>query len=213
MFEVVDVSKLIAFSGIWLAAALTPGANVAFTVSVSTRYGFWAGITGAMGFVTGAVIYSLLVIFGLNLISTWFAPIIEVLRWIGTAYLLWLAWKLWRAPATELETRDITKTSYMKLYLQGLLVCMTNPKAIIFFAVLIPQAIDTALPVLPQFLAVICAGALMSLSAQTLYAGLGHGLGRAIPSPSARVVVNRIIAVIFVIGAVGLATAALPDAV
>ena len=140
MFEVVDVSKLIAFSGIWLAAALTPGANVAFTVSVSTRYGFWAGITGAMGFVTGAVIYSLLVIFGLNLISTWFAPIIEVLRWIGTAYLLWLAWKLWRAPATELETRDITKTSYMKLYLQGLLVCMTNPKAIIFFAVLMVAA-------------------------------------------------------------------------
>ena len=213
MFEVVDVSKVLAFSGIWLAAALTPGANVAFTVSVSTRYGFWAGITGALGFVTGAVIYSLLVIFGLGLISAWFTPIIEVLRWVGTAYMLWLAWKLWNAPAMQLEEQDVNKTSYLKLYLQGLLICLTNPKAIIFFAVLIPQAIDTALPVLPQFILVICAGALMSLSAHTVYASLGYGLGRAIPSPQARVVVNRIIAVIFVIGAVGLATAALPESI
>ena len=61
MFEVVSPTILFGFCVIWLAAAMTPGANVAFTVSISSRYGFRAGLACAAGFVTGILVYSFIV--------------------------------------------------------------------------------------------------------------------------------------------------------
>jgi threonine/homoserine/homoserine lactone efflux protein len=59
-------------------------------------------------------------------------------------------------------------------------------------------------PLLPQLLVLGLCGALMSLGVHTVYSILGHTLGRSVPTPGARRIVNRIIAAVFVIAAVGL---------
>jgi homoserine/homoserine lactone efflux protein len=211
VFEIVSPTILFGFCAIWLAAAMTPGANVAFTVSVSSRYGFRAGLACAAGFVTGIIVYALLVAFGLGLISQWFGQFLAVMRWVGVAYLIWLALKIWSAPGAGSTSRDVEKPSFWRILAQGALISLTNPKAMIFVAVVVPQAVDVSRPVMPQLLVLAIAASAMSFIAHSIYSTLGYMLGRAVPSEKAGVWVNRLIALILIVGAIGLSFATLPQ--
>ena len=190
---------------------MTPGANVAFTVSISSRYGFRAGLACAAGFVTGILVYALIVAFGLGLISQWFERFLAITRWVGVAYLIWLAWKIWNAPGAGKSSRDVAKPSYGRILAQSALISLTNPKAMIFVVVAFSQAVDASRPAIPQLFVLAIAASLMSFIAHGTYSTLGYMLGRAVPSERAGVWVNRLIASILIIGAVGLSFAALPE--
>lgn len=190
---------------------MTPGANVAFTVSVSSRYGFRAGLACAAGFVTGIVVYAFIVAFGLGLISQWFGQFLAIMRWIGVAYLVWLAVKIWNAPGAGSNSRDVAKPSFWRILLQGALISLTNPKAMIFVAVVVPQAVDVSRPAMPQLMVLSIAASMMSFIAHSIYSTLGYMLGRAVPSEKAGVWINRLIASILIIGAIGLSLATLPQ--
>jgi len=211
MFEIVSPAILFGFSVIWLAAAMTPGANVAFTVSISSRYGFRAGLACAAGFVTGIVVYSFIVAFGLNLISQWFGQFIAIMRWIGVAYLAWLAYRIWNARGVGSASHNVDKPGFWRVLVQAALISLTNPKAMIFVAVVVPQAVDVTRPELPQLMVLAFFASLMSLTAHGIYSTLGYMLGRAVPSEKAGVWVNRLIALILIFGAIGLSLATLPQ--
>ncbi|NKB28343.1 MAG: hypothetical protein GKR99_12620 [Rhodobacteraceae bacterium] len=211
MFEIVSPTILFGFCTIWLAAAMTPGANVAFTVSISSRYGFRAGLACAAGFVTGIVVYALIVAFGLGLISQWFGQFLAIMRWVGVAYLIWLALRIWNAPGAGSTARNVPKPSFWRILTQGVLISLTNPKAMIFVAVVVPQAVDVSRPAMPQLLVLVIAASAMSFIAHSIYSTLGYLLGRAVPSEKAGVWVNRLIASILIVGAVGLSVATLPQ--
>lgn len=213
MFDIVSLPLLIGFCTIWFAAAMTPGANVAFTVSISSRYGFRAGIACASGFVVAILIYALIAAFGLGLIAQWFGPFLAIMRWVGVAYLIWLAWKIWNAPGAGAKAAEVARPGFWRIAMQAALITLTNPKAMIFVTVAIPQAVDMSRSVNPQLLILALAAAASSFLAHSTYSVLGHALGRAVPSEAAGIWVNRLIATIFVIGAIGLSVATLPEAV
>lgn len=211
LFETVSPTLLFGFCTIWLAAAMTPGANVAFTVSISSRYGFRAGLACAAGFVTGILIYALIVAFGLGLISQWFEQFLAITRWVGVAYLIWLAWKIWNAPGAGTSPRGVAKPSFGRILAQSALISLTNPKAMIFVVVAFSQAVDASHPAMPQLFVLAIAASSMSFIAHGTYSTLGYMLGRAVPSERAGVWVNRLIASILIVGAVGLSFATLPQ--
>ena len=211
MFDVVSPTILFGFCTIWLAAAMTPGANVAFTVSISSRYGFRAGLACAAGFVTGIIVYALIVAFGLGLISQWFGQFLAIMRWVGVAYLIWLAIRIWNAPGAGASSQDVAKPNFWRVLMQAALISLTNPKAMIFVAVAIPQAVDISRPAMPQLMVLAIAASVMSFLAHSIYSALGYMLGRAVPSEKAGVWVNRLIASILIIGAIGLSFATLPQ--
>lgn len=213
MFDIVSLPLLIGFCTIWFAAAMTPGANVAFTVSISSRYGFRAGIACATGFVVGILIYALVAAFALGLIAQWFAPFLAIMRWVGVAYLLWLAWKIWNAPGAGGKAAEVASPSYGKILMQAALITLTNPKAMVFVTVAIPQAVDMSRPTNPQLVILALAASASSFLAHSTYSTLGYALGRAVPSEAAGIWVNRLIAAILVIGAIGLSVATLPQEV
>jgi len=211
MFEIVSPTVLLGFSTIWLAAAMTPGANVAFTVSISSRYGFRAGLACAAGFVTGIIVYALIVAFALGLIAQWFGPFLAIMRWVGVAYLIWLAYKIWNAPGAGSASHKVNSPGPWRIWAQGALISLTNPKAMIFVAVVVPQAVDISRPAMPQLMILAIFASLMSLIAHSIYSALGYSLGRAVPSEKAGVWVNRLIAAILLFGAIGLSFATLPE--
>lgn len=211
MFEIVSPAVLFGFSVIWLAAAMTPGANVAFTVSISSRFGFRSGLACAAGFVTGILVYSLIVAFGLGLISQWFGQFLAIMRWVGVAYLIWLAYRIWNAPGAGAALHTADTPGFWRILVQAALISLTNPKAMIFVAVVVPQAVDVARPALPQLMVLAIFASLMSLVAHSIYSALGYLLGRAVPSERAGVWVNRLIASILIFGAIGLSFATLPQ--
>ena len=111
------------------------------------------------------------------------------------------------APGTARAGGGPTRGDRLKIYVQGALICLTNPKAILFAAVVFPHAIVPDRPLAPQLVLLALIGATLSLSVHTGYSLIGSRLGRAVPSPRARILVNRTIAAVFVVAAIGLATA------
>ncbi len=209
--DFVNPTGLLTFVGIWLAAAAAPGGNSAFTVSISSRFGFGAGLMGVLGFATVLLFFFTLVAFGLDLLLSRFGFVLDTLRWLGAAYLLYLAYRLWQAPVAVEGDQAFPRLQKSRVYLQGALICLTNPKVMIFVAAIVPQTLDPQLPSGPQLVIFGCMAAVMSFLVHCIYALLGQALGKAVPTPVAKRLCNRLIAAIFAAGAIGLGISSLPQ--
>ena len=126
-------------------------------------------------------------------------------------YLIWLACKIWNSPGARIATHNIYRPEFWRILAQAALISLTNPKAMISVAIVVPQAIDVTRPPLPQLIVMSLFASLMSLLAHSIYTTIGTALGRAVPSEKAGIWINRLIAAILIFGAVGLSLATLPQ--
>jgi threonine/homoserine/homoserine lactone efflux protein len=79
---------------------------------------------------------------GLAVIARSFGMVFIVLKFVGVAYLLFLAWKMWRAPA-DVQGSDLPSgQSPWRMFVAGLLVTLSNPKIMMFYLALLPTIID-----------------------------------------------------------------------
>jgi homoserine/homoserine lactone efflux protein len=82
-----------------------------------------------------------------------------VLRWAGALYLMYLGFRLlastFRGPSARVATSPSAKLAHRNLFLQGLLIQLTNPKALLFVSALLPQFINAREPALPQLAALL----------------------------------------------------------
>ena len=134
----------------------------------------------------------------------WWRRISVRLRWLGVGYLLYLAYKIWTASGTVRLDGSYEKASRLKIYIQGALICLTNPKVMVFIAFVFPQTVNPSYALLPQLIVLGVTGAMLSFIAHGFYSILGHTLGQSVPSPRARRISNRVIAIVFIVAAFGL---------
>jgi homoserine/homoserine lactone efflux protein len=121
----------------------------------------------------------------------------SVMKLIGAGYLIWLGIQKWRAPPIPVDV-DRLPVQRAGLFIQGLLVNLTNPKAVIFFGALVPQFIDPGRVQLQQYLliaATLCATDILVMSA---YALTGRQLGRWLHDPRTIRAQNRVFGGLFV---------------
>ena len=139
-----DLTSLLIFAGALLVASGSPGPSIAALVSrVITR-----GISGVLPFLlamwVGEAIWLSLAVFGLAYVAQTFHLAFVVLKWAGVAYLAFLAWKMWTAPA-EVAESDLPKADApLKLFLAGMAVTLGNPKIMMFYLALLPTIVDLA---------------------------------------------------------------------
>ena len=95
------------------------------------------------------------VAFGLSSAMAIMAQGFEWLRWIGAAYLIWLGIQKWRAKPLLPEERPSESARSGKIFAQGFLVALTNPKSLFFLAAFFPQFLEPTAPAGPQ-LALLC---------------------------------------------------------
>ncbi|TNP18623.1 MULTISPECIES: LysE family translocator [Bacillus cereus group] len=122
---------------------LIPGADTMYIVGRSISQGRKAGVYSVFGIITGSLVHTLLVAFGLSIILTKSVVLFNTIKVIGVIYLVYLGMKMifdktnvdFQAPSNKLNIR--------KIYLQGLLTSLTNPKVSLFFIAFLPQFIDT----------------------------------------------------------------------
>src|SRR5688500_12948979 len=121
--------------------ALVPGPTVTVIVANSLAHGSRAGLLNVAGTQLGLALMMTILVVGLSSVIAAMGWLFDWLRWAGAAYLVWLGWKLLRAPEAMV---DIQKSSVPKggFLLQGFLVLMANPKALLWFGAFIPQFID-----------------------------------------------------------------------
>lgn len=137
-----DCAHLLVFAVAYLAILILPGPGVtALIARVLARgaEGIWAFIAG---FVTGSLAWFTIATTGLAMLASSFAAIFVAIRYAGAAYLIYLAWKLWTAPASPKNASDASPDKTSRLFLTGVAINLGNPKVIVFFLALLPTAVD-----------------------------------------------------------------------
>ena len=146
----IDPVLFLAFIPAALALNLTPGADMMFCFAQGVRSGPRAALAASAGISAGSLVHVVLAGLGLGALVTAFPWLFGAIRWLGAAYLAWLAWKTWHTPLVG--PAGVARGS-SRAFRDGLIVNLSNPKVILFILALLPQFVDPALPVLPQFLA------------------------------------------------------------
>lgn len=146
----VDPWVLLAFVPAGLALNLTPGADMMFTLAQGLKGGPRAGMAANAGIAVGGMVHTVVAGLGLGALIAAHPVAFDVIRWAGVAYLLWLAVQALRAG--PMAARDVAARSLGRVFLDGLMVNLLNPKVILFILAFLPQFVDPSRAVLPQFL-------------------------------------------------------------
>jgi len=130
---------------------LIPGPTVLLVVSYALTQGRKVAVAMAAGVALGDFTAMILSLAGLGALLLTSAIFFTVLKWIGAAYLVYLGIRLWRASPVlpEVEAEAVAKAG--GVFAHAFAVTALNPKSIAFFVAFVPQFIDHARPLLPQF--------------------------------------------------------------
>ncbi|MEM6372095.1 MAG: LysE family translocator [Pseudomonadota bacterium] len=178
----VDPILLLAFIPAGLALNLTPGADMMFCLGQGLRSGPRAAVAASAGIALGAFVHAALAGLGLGALVATVPVAFEVIRWVGVAYLLWLAIQTLRHAG---GASDVPTATPRRAFRSGLVVNLSNPKVILFVLAFVPQFVDPAAgPVLGQFLifgAVLSLGGFVINGAVGVFAG---GIGQKLAQGS-----------------------------
>lgn len=149
---------------------LTPGNDTIFILTKSIAQGKKAGIVSALGIGTGSIVHTILAAFGLSIIIAKSILLFNIIKYLGAAYLLYIGYKM-LTDKTELKTNNPLQqktTDYWKIYRDGILTNILNPKVALFFIAFLPQFIDpnfknTILPFLTLGITFITTGTIWCL--------------------------------------------------
>ncbi|MFL9902490.1 LysE family translocator [Paraburkholderia fungorum] len=137
-----SLSALLVFALALIMAAGTPGPSIAALVARVLTNGFRDVLPFLAAMWLGEALWLTCAVAGLAVIARSFGMMFIALKFIGVAYLLFLAWKMWRAPA-DVEGRDLPSgQSPWRMFVAGLLVTLGNPKIMMFYLALLPTIID-----------------------------------------------------------------------
>lgn len=182
---------LLIFAGIYALAVASPGPGVAAVIARAMATGQRRTLPFILGIVGGDLVWFGLVVSGLTVLAQNFFVIFAIIKYAGAAYLLYLAWKLWHAPATSPEEQRYVKGDGLRLALGGLSMTLGNPKTMVFFLAILPQVV-----VLEEMraLAIVELCVLMALiltAIMMLYAALAARARAFVSSPRQMKLVNR----------------------
>lgn len=186
--------SLALWSGFLLAAiliAVTPGPGAVISMSAGSRHGYRGALTVIFGLQAALVAHVAIVALGLGALLAASEPAFSLLRFIGASLLVWLGIRKWRAPVVP-AAASASPAPHDGLFLQGLLVNLTNPKAIVFLCALVPPFIDPERAQLPQYLIIAATLCLTDIVVMSGYALAGARLGRWLHDPQAIRLRNRV---------------------
>lgn len=133
---------------------LSPGPDIAFILGHTIRSGMRSGFAALFGIWSGACLHVLMAAAGLSAILAASALAFSTVKWIGAAYLIWLGIQALRSKGEGAWIKDTGKAlSRARIYRQGIMVSLLNPKVAIFFLAFLPQfVVEGAGPVWAQLL-------------------------------------------------------------
>ena len=143
------------FLQIILFLFITPGTPRIVIISYSMNYGVQKCVWTALGDITANFIQATLVIFVLGAFFSNNPNFLNVMKWIGVIYLLYLSYDVYKSSPREINSEIITLKSFFSFFKDGFLVAGTSPKAWLFFPLIFPQFIDFNSNYVVQFLILI----------------------------------------------------------
>ena len=155
---------------------ITPGTPRIVIISYSMNYGVQKCVWTALGDVTANIIQATLVIFVIGSFLSDNPTILNTLKWLGIAYLTYLAYDIYKSRPKDINTKDISDKSFFSFYKDGFLVAGTSPKAWMFFPFIFPQFIDFNSNYVIQFIILITTYVILDFLSLIGYAVLANKL-------------------------------------
>ena len=155
---------------------ITPGTPRIVIISYSMNYGVQKCVWTALGDVTANIIQATLVIFVIGSFLSDNPTILNALKWLGIAYLTYLAYDIYKSRPKDINTKDISDKSFFSFYKDGFLVAGTSPKAWVFFPFIFPQFIDFNSNYIIQFIILITTYVVLDFLSLVGYAILANKL-------------------------------------
>ena len=134
---------------------ITPGTPRIVIISYSMNYGIQKCVWTALGDVSANIVQATLVIFVLGSFFADNPNLLNIFKWIGIAYLFYLAYDVYKTQPKDPTTKNIITKSFFSFFKDGFLVAGTSPKAWAFFPLIFPQFIDFNSNYIFQFLILI----------------------------------------------------------
>ena len=138
------IETILAFSLALLVAAAIPGPGVLALVGRALGSGFWPAVPMGLGMVCGDLTLLSAAIFGLAALAQQLGGLFMVVKLLGAAYLIYMGWRLWQAPAGGDAVVAVKAAGFWRMYLAGLTITLGNPKTLAFYLALLPTVIDLA---------------------------------------------------------------------
>jgi threonine/homoserine/homoserine lactone efflux protein len=142
-----DSTQLLVFIAAGWLLNLTPGPDVLYIVSSALRSGVRAGFVAALGIVSGCFVHVFAAALGVSALLATSATAFAVLKWAGAAYLVWMGIKLLLARGggssivPDRVSNEEVSVNLWRVYRQGFLTNVLNPKVALFFLAFVPQFI------------------------------------------------------------------------
>ena len=164
------------FLQIILFMFITPGTPRIVIISYSMNYGVQKCIWTALGDVTANTIQAILVIFFLGSFFVDNPNFLNIFKWVGIVYLLYLAYDIYNSRPKNISSNNISSKSFFSFFKDGFLVAGTSPKAWMFFPLIFPQFIDFNSNYIVQFIILISTYVVLDFLSLIAYAVLARKL-------------------------------------
>ena len=137
-----------------LVLVVMPGPAVIYALTRIVSQGRAAGLASALGVNLGSVFHVVAAVAGLSLVLASSTAAYTTLKWLGVIYLAWIGYRTIRTDDSVFTTPQIEPRSLRRIFFQGMLVNILNPKVAIFFLAFLPQFVDQSSlrPALQTFL-------------------------------------------------------------
>src|ERR1043165_2645713 len=138
-----DIDNFYLFLTVSLLINLSPGPDMIYTAARSLSQGIRAGIFSALGIFAGCMFHLTAAVFGLSKIIEESVLLFSIIKYAGAAYLIYLGIRsLLNKKKNETGIKELPRLSDLKIFTQGLITNLLNPKVAIFFLSFLPQFID-----------------------------------------------------------------------
>tara|TARA_B100001179_G_C18600780_1_gene410080 strand:+ start:1815 stop:2429 length:615 start_codon:yes stop_codon:yes gene_type:complete len=132
------IDTLLSFSFATLVLAVSPGPDNIYVLSQSLAHGMKSGIATTTGLISGCIVHTSLLAFGVSALITESPNLFYGLKVFGALYLLFLAYKVLRSNGTVSLSGNVPKKTSEQLFKQGVIMNLLNPKVMIFFLAFFP---------------------------------------------------------------------------
>lgn len=187
-----DTHLLALFVPTFFLISISPGMCMTLALTLGMAVGVRRSLWMMAGELTGVALVAAAAALGVAALMANYPDLFLVMRWLGAAYLLWLGWKLWRAPPPDLNQLSLAPQTRTALALQGFNTAVSNPKGWAFMVSLLPQFIHADLALAPQLLALIAIIVVIEFCSLLIYASGGQHLRRFLARAGGADWLNRI---------------------
>lgn len=188
-----DWHGIVVFAIAYGLVVISPGPGLASFVGQILGHGIKAAPAQALGIYAGDLVWYTLAATGLAALANTFAGVFVVMKWLGAAYLLYLAYRMWRTAPQKLDAAaDRGPMSHWNLFVSSLMVTLSNPKAIVFYLAVLPAIVDLRHLSLADYAIGLALIAVILFAILGVYAVAAHAARGFFRSPHAMKMLNRV---------------------